>query len=59
MQRRVPVGSGLSEAPRADSLGVLLVDGAVDPNSRAQPVHALILLDAPQHGRQCGSAQAG
>lgn len=47
------------QALHTDSLGVFLVDGAVDPNSRAQPLLAFVLLDALQHGGQGGCAQAG
>lgn len=46
-------------ARRADSLRVLLVDGAINPDGGAQPVHAFVLLDAPQHGRQRSRTQAG
>lgn len=38
---------------------MLLVDGAVHADRGAQPVHPLVLLDAPQHGGQGGPAQVG
>lgn len=36
--------SQASEGPRADSLRVLLVDGAVNPRRWSEPVHALFSL---------------
>lgn len=52
-------GHGTGGSGRTDSLWVLLVDRAVHPNGGAQPLLALVLLDAPQHGRQGGRTQAG
>lgn len=57
-----PNGFGFPPASRLrleDLLGMLLVDGAVHADRGAQPVHPLVLLDAPQHGGQGGPTQVG
>lgn len=52
-----PRPRSLSLSP--DSLRVFLVDGAVHADGGAQPLHALVVLDAAQHRGQRGPAQAG
>lgn len=42
-----------------DSLRMFLVDGAIHTHGGAQPLHALVVLDAAQHRSQRSPTQAG
>lgn len=56
---------GVSRGPRcpqprvAHSLGMFLVDGAIDADGGAKSLLALVLFDPPQHRSQGGCAQTG
>lgn len=50
---------GVSHPQAAHSLGMFLVDRAINTDGGAKTLLALVLLDSPQHGGQGGCAQAG